>query len=60
MIPARLSFRYEFTPGEIFIPVRKLIPMSRKRGTTVRSDIKPLYRGSFRGSGTGSVCVFDM
>ena len=85
MIPARLSFRYEFTPVpscgsvfvymipaqnviteqvilvlyqyEIFITVRKLIPMSCKRGTVVRSSMKSLSRES----GACSACVvFDI
>ena len=85
MIPARLSFRYEFTPvpscgsvfiplhdtstkshtrashtgassprllyrSEIFIPVRKLIPMSCKRGSAVRSSMKSLPLESVTGS----------
>ena len=85
MIPARLSFRYEFTPlpscssvfvymipaqnvitervilvlyrYEIFIPVGKLIPISCKRSTAVRSSIKSLSWES----GTCSACVvFDI
>ena len=86
MIPARLPFRYEFTPvpprfhdsstkshtrashtgassprslyrSEIFAPVRKLVPMSCKRSTTVRSGMKSLSRES--GMDSACVCLFN-
>ena len=43
--------------GEIFIPLRKLVPVSCKRGTAVRSSMKSLPWESR----TGSACaVFDI
>ena len=43
--------------SEIFTPVRKLVPMSCKRGTTVRSGMKSLSRES--GTGSACVCLFN-
>ena len=43
--------------GEIFIPVRKLIPMSCKRGMAVRSGMKSLSWQSRTGS---AWAVFDI
>ena len=43
--------------SEIFTPVRKLVPMSCKRSTTVRSGMKSLSRES--GTGSACVCLFN-
>ena len=43
--------------SEIFTPVRKLVPMSCKHGTTVRSGMKSLSRES--GTGSACVCLFN-